>query len=109
MTASSRREFLLGPLRRLRGQESGGADDVPPEEPAREVTAMLDPRRCLNGRGLVCTVCAERCPVEGAMRLMEGRPLVDPRACTGCGVCADVCPAPEPAIRLVPAKTRGAA
>ena len=43
-----------------------------------------------------CTVCADRCPVEGAITLDErGRPHVDEALCDGCGLCEMVCPAPS--------------
>lgn len=43
-----------------------------------------------------CTVCADRCPVEGAITLDDrGRPHVDEALCDGCGLCEMVCPAPS--------------
>ncbi len=43
-----------------------------------------------------CTVCADRCPVEGAITLDDrGRPHVDEVLCDGCGLCEMVCPAPS--------------
>jgi hypothetical protein len=68
-----------------------------PEPPARP-HAELDPGRCLAHHGSFCTACAERCLVPGAIVLTLGRPRVIAARCTGCGTCADVCPAPAPAI-----------
>ncbi|MEC4273575.1 4Fe-4S dicluster domain-containing protein [Adlercreutzia sp. R25] len=43
-----------------------------------------------------CTVCADECPVEGAITLDErGRPHVSEDLCDGCGLCELVCPAPS--------------
>lgn len=43
-----------------------------------------------------CTVCADVCPVGGAITLDErGRPHVDGRLCDGCGLCQSDCPAPS--------------
>lgn len=43
-----------------------------------------------------CTVCADECPVEGAITLDErGRPHVNEDLCDGCGLCELVCPAPS--------------
>ncbi len=43
-----------------------------------------------------CTVCADACPVEGAIHLDErGRPHVRSGLCNGCGICEQVCPAPS--------------
>jgi len=52
----------------------------------------IDPTRCLP----FCTVCAERCPVPGAIVLETGRPRIIPWRCTACGDCERVCPAPGP-------------
>lgn len=43
-----------------------------------------------------CTICADVCPVEGAIVLDErGRPHVDADLCDGCGLCELECPAPS--------------
>lgn len=56
---------------------------------------------CL-GHSSFCSVCAERCPVEGAIVIELGRPRIVESACDGCGQCVHVCPAPRPALRFVP-------
>jgi ferredoxin len=57
---------------------------------------------CLAWQGSFCTVCSEHCPVKGALLLELGRPRVDPAACTGCGACIQVCPAPINGLMLAP-------
>lgn len=43
-----------------------------------------------------CTVCVDKCPIEGAIVLDErGRPHVDASLCNGCGLCEQACPAPS--------------
>ncbi len=43
-----------------------------------------------------CAICADVCPVEGAITLDErGRPHVDEQLCDGCGLCETDCPAPS--------------
>ena len=73
-------------------------------ETPREVVpggvARVRARDCLAARGGFCTVCVERCPVPGAIALVDGWPAVDPEVCTGCAVCASVCPAPVVAIAM---------
>ncbi|WP_442510954.1 4Fe-4S dicluster domain-containing protein [Novipirellula sp. SH528] len=69
-------------------------------------TAVVTEHLCLAHHGTTCTVCSERCPVEGAIQVSEGKPKVKESACTGCGVCRYVCPAPENAILLMPAFIR---
>jgi ferredoxin-type protein NapG len=57
---------------------------------------------CIAWEGTLCTVCSERCPVEGAIRVERGRPTVVDDRCTGCGVCQHVCPAPYNAVLVLP-------
>lgn len=77
--------------------------------PLRMGTARINVVTCLAHRGSFCSVCAEHCPVEGAIEVSEGRPTVDAHACTGCGVCQHVCPAPENAVLLTPEDARRSA
>ncbi|MCB9904811.1 MAG: 4Fe-4S binding protein [Planctomycetes bacterium] len=65
-------------------------------------TARIAPSACVAYRGVVCTSCVNRCPVPGAMELAYGRPRILEAACTGCGVCHEVCPAPRNAVLLFP-------
>jgi ferredoxin-type protein NapG len=71
-------------------------------------TARITPHLCLAYHRTICTVCSERCPVENAIHMIAGRPIVDEETCTGCGVCRHVCPAPENAVILMPALIRPA-
>jgi NAD-dependent dihydropyrimidine dehydrogenase PreA subunit len=68
--------------------------------------AAILPPQCLNRLGTTCTVCAERCPVPGALTMRGGMPVVDDATCTGCGVCHFACPAPTPAILILAALDR---
>lgn len=69
-------------------------------------TALVTEHLCLAYHHTTCTVCSERCPVEGAFTVTDGKPSVNEDVCTGCGVCRYVCPAPENAILLMPAFAR---
>ncbi len=73
------------------------AGDSPPA--AR--TAVIQGRFCLALTSF-CSACTERCPVPGAMTKERGMPMVIADACTGCGMCHDVCPAPRNAVLLIP-------
>lgn len=75
---------------------------VPPTMGTAKVTEHL----CLAHHGTTCTVCSERCPVDNAITVVDGKPTVNESNCTGCGVCRYVCPAPENAILLMPAFLR---
>ena len=63
--------------------------------------AVIQGRFCLAYTS-ICTVCSERCPVAGAMKVENGIPSVVSDICTGCGVCHDVCPAPTNAVLVIP-------
>ncbi len=65
-------------------------------------TARVQVLDCFAHQGTTCVSCVERCPVPGAIDLIAGKPLINPVACVGCGVCAQVCPAPRPAILITP-------
>ncbi|MBX3275656.1 MAG: 4Fe-4S dicluster domain-containing protein, partial [Sandaracinaceae bacterium] len=72
-----------------------------PGSPARIAVATIRQYDCLAYGGTLCSTCAERCPVPGAIERVAGKPRVVEDACTGCGVCQHVCPAPRNAILLV--------
>lgn len=72
-------------------------------------TARVTEHLCLAHHGTICTVCSERCPVEGAIEVADGKPTIAGDVCTGCGVCRYVCPAPENAILLMPMFARSSA
>lgn len=57
---------------------------------------------CIGGSPSFCSACVEHCPVPGALEPTGRAPRVNPDVCTGCGVCEQVCPAPEKAIHVLP-------
>ena len=78
-----------------------------PDAPVPAIgTARIENFDCLAHQGSVCMTCSERCPVAGAVTLTQGRPTINASACTGCGICASVCPAPRPAIAILPRANR---
>lgn len=64
--------------------------------------AEIHEPNCLAHRGEFCTTCSERCPMPGAIKVRDGKPTIRTAACTGCGVCHHVCPAPINAVRIFP-------
>lgn len=79
-----------------------------PAAPARQPPAP-DLTRVAVIQGVHCTAlldgcqrCLQHCPEAGAIFLEHGLPMVLDAACTGCGVCRDVCPAPDNAVLLLP-------
>jgi len=73
----------------------------PPGAAPQDHVAVIQGRFCLAYTSF-CTVCSERCPVAGAMKLDKGIPMVMADLCNGCGVCHDVCPAPTNAVLVLP-------
>lgn len=69
-------------------------------------TAKITEQLCLTHHHTTCTVCSERCPIDGALSVTDGKPFINEDRCTGCGMCRYVCPAPENAILLMPAFAR---
>ncbi len=77
------------------------------ELPLTMATARIDTEACLPYQGQPCQLCVDQCPVDGAMSQDEvGRPQINADACTGCGVCLQVCPAPRNAIVHQPLASR---
>jgi len=62
---------------------------------ARMGAVTIREQACYAAQGNLCDVCAERCPVRPkAVTVTMGRaPELDPDRCTGCAVCAWLCPA----------------
>ncbi len=64
--------------------------------------AEIQTHDCLAHQGSFCTTCKERCPMPGAIKVRDGKPTIRAAACTGCGICHYVCPAPTNAVRIFP-------
>lgn len=64
--------------------------------------ARIQAIMCLAYRGVPCSTCREQCPVPGAIAVDMGKPTIVADTCTGCGDCACLCPAPTPAIAILP-------
>ncbi|MBP2017345.1 ferredoxin-type protein NapG [Symbiobacterium terraclitae] len=65
--------------------------------------ARIDPDHCWAFQGSLCDLCYQRCPFpDEAIRLEDGKPVVSPEHCTGCGLCAYVCVSTPPAITIQP-------
>lgn len=68
--------------------------------------ARVDPRACYAHLGILCRTCVDECPFPEGEAIAQDerlRPVVTDR-CVGCGLCEARCPAPDVAIRVVPAE-----
>lgn len=64
--------------------------------PARIGLAVVDNARCYMGQGQPCDYCVKDCPVKPKAISVTARGLsagVNADLCTGCGECAQICPA----------------
>lgn len=93
----SRRKWLRRVM--LIGSKPEPVEPVVVDESIPRV-AIIQGRHCLAYQRSFCSVCSERCPVEGAIKVENGIPQVVAAACTGCNICHEVCPAPTNAILM---------
>ena len=97
----SRRDFFSQFMRPLQSKGTREAEALAVIE--KEQVAVIQGRFCLAYTS-ICSVCSERCPEPGAIKVERGIPMVDAALCTGCGICHEVCPAPRNAILLLERK-----
>lgn len=76
---------------------SASASDNPPQR----FVAIIQGRHCTAPENY-CSLCVERCPEPGAMTSHDIIPMVVAEVCTGCGICHQVCPAPDNAVLMLP-------
>lgn len=79
---------------------------IPPEA-VKIGRAVVDHALCLAwDQQVKCLVCVEACLVEAA-QMYNGRIIVDPTRCTGCGRCENACPVAGSAIHVRPLSALG--
>jgi len=66
----------------------------------RLARARIDEMHCLPYSGPECGVCVDICPVNGAMSLVNEKPVIHAKICTGCGLCREHCVVDPKAILI---------
>lgn len=56
---------------------------------------------CLAHQNVMCDYCVRSCPVQGAIQLKDGLPVVSIEACNGCGICISSCISEKKAIMII--------
>lgn len=64
---------------------------------------------CLAHKDVMCDYCVRSCPIEGAITLMEGKPVVNDQNCTGCGICVASCISETKGLNVLLPKFNGIA
>ncbi|MBP2239773.1 ferredoxin-type protein NapF [Cytobacillus eiseniae] len=62
--------------------------------------AVIHPTSCLAFQEVMCDYCVRSCPEEGALTLINGKPMIQNEACTGCGLCVASCIAEQKGILI---------
>lgn len=75
------------------------------KEKVKMGVAVIDPQKCLPYQGIICRACFERCPIYRVAITLKDEllPVVHAENCVGCGICENVCPAEETAIKVTSA------
>ena len=76
--------------------QTGALVQPAPGAPVRIGLAVVDNARCYMGQGQPCDYCVKECPVSPKAISLSARGLsagVNAALCTGCGECAQICPA----------------
>jgi len=63
-----------------------------------EGLAVVDRSACIAWNGVICISCRMVCDEQAITVDRQQRPAIVEAACTGCGVCIDLCP--SQAIRI---------
>jgi len=70
---------------------------LPETESSTDITppvialASVDTATCLPFSGPECGACVPLCPIEGALKLVREKPVIDSDKCVGCSLCREAC------------------
>ncbi|MBI5472890.1 MAG: 4Fe-4S binding protein [Ignavibacteriae bacterium] len=97
-----RREFITRPMSMLsRARKAARSDSCSSDAEFSNSVAHIATARCLAYNQTLCTLCFDKCPLQGqAIVLKEFLfPSVVEASCDGCGICEEFCPTSPAAIQ----------
>jgi ferredoxin-type protein NapG len=53
--------------------------------------AFIRKEGCIAHQHVMCDYCFRSCPIEGAMKIVHGVPIINEDNCNGCGICVSHC------------------
>jgi ferredoxin-type protein NapG len=69
-------------------------------QPNKFANAEINEDICLPFSGPECGACVSVCPVEGALTLVQEKPVITQEVCVGCALCREACVVEEKAIAI---------
>lgn len=68
--------------------------------------AEINEDLCLPFSGPECGACIHACLIEGALQLIQEKPVINQDLCVGCALCRDACVVEEKAVSISPYNVR---
>ena len=82
--------------------EAFKADTIKTRIVEKFANAKIDESVCLPFSGPECGACVSVCSVEGALTLVQEKPVIDQNLCVGCAMCREACIVEDKAISITP-------
>lgn len=65
--------------------------------------ASINKNTCLTFKDVMCDYCVYACPEDDAIKLENGKPIINKANCNGCGACVSSCISEAKGIYITPA------
>lgn len=82
--------------------EAVKADTIKSRIVEKFANAKIDESVCLPFSGPECGACVSVCSVEGALTLVQEKPVIDQNLCVGCAMCREACIVEDKAVSITP-------
>jgi len=64
--------------------------------------AKVNEKSCIAFKDVVCDYCVFACPINDAIRIVNGKPVISSKNCNGCGFCVASCITDLKGIYILP-------